>query len=541
MATRWTKEEDNYLIENYKDGNVKELPLLKHRSKEAIVRRATEFKLREYQNKDINKEFLKRLENENPYVFNNFEIISEYKKETEGIYLKDRFGIMKMQPRLLIKAKKVGIMSAVNKHKYFCNQLYEMGGEFSKLEVLSEYNGASKYVLLKDKYGLCNAKPMNIINKKTLPTIKSAVNKESYYLEQVKESNFEFYNDILEIGEYDNTDNIRIKTRHGWLLANKTSVLLGFAPTIVYAEDKDEYVRSMAREVHPTGYDYSKLKFSGKIKEKHEIYCNTHGYFSQDLTCHITMGQNCPQCVINQNAKIRTKSMDEFLNELKIKNKTAFESLEFIEEYKNSNAAILAKDKFGLINVFPSTVLNGGMPTIQCAVDKTNYVKNKIYDKRGSVYDLSKFTFGNTMDDKSIAVCEKHGEFTISPYDLMRYVGCPMCNMSVGEEKILMFLKLNNIIHEPQYRFKECKSIKPLPFDFYIPQHNLCIEFQGIQHYQVVDAFDGEVGFEKRKVNDNIKREFCKHNSIELLEIKYTEIKNIEEILKNKLSNQIGE
>ena len=68
-------------------------------------------------------------------------------------------------------------------------------------------------------------------------------------------------------------------------------------------------------------------------------------------------------------------------------------------------------------------------------------------------------------------------------------------------------------------------------FDFYLPKFEMVIEFQGEQHYKSVEYFGGDEAFEKRKHYDDLKKEWCKSNGIRLLEISYTDIDNIEEIL----------
>ena len=93
----------------------------------------------------------------------------------------------------------------------------------------------------------------------------------------------------------------------------------------------------------------------------------------------------------------------------------------------------------------------------------------------------------------------------------------------------------NNIYYEKEKCFDGCKDERMLPFDFYIPQYNVCIEYQGQQHYHPVEVFKGEVGFEIRQKHDNMKRGFCKENNIKLIEIPYWEYDNIEKILKDKL------
>jgi hypothetical protein len=94
-----------------------------------------------------------------------------------------------------------------------------------------------------------------------------------------------------------------------------------------------------------------------------------------------------------------------------------------------------------------------------------------------------------------------------------------------------LFLEENNIQYEPQKRFENCKFKKALPFDFYLPNYNLCIEYNGEQHYISVNYFGGDEALEKTKIKDNIKRNFCYDNNIGFIEINYLDFGNIETLL----------
>lgn len=94
---------------------------------------------------------------------------------------------------------------------------------------------------------------------------------------------------------------------------------------------------------------------------------------------------------------------------------------------------------------------------------------------------------------------------------------------SKGERFIESILKENHIDFDPQHRFSDCKHKRELPFDFFLPDYNTCIEYQGVQHYQPVEWFyDDENTFEDRQARDQIKREYCKDNGISLIEIPYS-------------------
>jgi hypothetical protein len=64
-----------------------------------------------------------------------------------------------------------------------------------------------------------------------------------------------------------------------------------------------------------------------------------------------------------------------------------------------------------------------------------------------------------------------------------------------------------------------------------LPDYNICIEYDGIQHFESVDYFGGELGFINTQMRDNIKNEYCKNNNIKLIRIPYWDYENIDQIL----------
>ncbi len=94
------------------------------------------------------------------------------------------------------------------------------------------------------------------------------------------------------------------------------------------------------------------------------------------------------------------------------------------------------------------------------------------------------------------------------------------------------FLEENNIKYIREYRFNDCKYKKPLPFDFYLPDYNICIEIDGEQHYYeksfryFKNGEFSEEDFNKIKIRDNIKTNYCLNNNIKLIRLKYNVIRN---------------
>lgn len=159
-------------------------------------------------------------------------------------------------------------------------------------------------------------------------------------------------------------------------------------------------------------------------------------------------------------------------------------------------------------------------------ITKANIKHNYLYDYSITNYDGS----SNKVD----IICKKHGTFSQVANTHLSGCGCPKCNNSIGELIIEDYLLRNNINFIEQYKFDECFNRSKLPFDFYLPDFNTCIEYDGEFHYKDFGFND----LESQKNNDNIKNNFCKKNNIRLIRIPYTEKDNISEILySNKLNN----
>ena len=105
---------------------------------------------------------------------------------------------------------------------------------------------------------------------------------------------------------------------------------------------------------------------------------------------------------------------------------------------------------------------------------------------------------------------------------------------SVGEKRIREWLDKNKISYEKEKRFKDCRDKRPLPFDFYLSEYNLIIEFDGIQHFKPIR---GEESYRITREHDKIKNEYCTINNINLIRIKYDQFYKIDEILEKTIND----
>lgn len=111
---------------------------------------------------------------------------------------------------------------------------------------------------------------------------------------------------------------------------------------------------------------------------------------------------------------------------------------------------------------------------------------------------------------------------------------------SKGEQKIKDIFRNNQINFISQYTFKDCinpKTNRKLPFDFYLPDYNCCIEYDGIQHFKCIRAsWDTQEDFQERTFRDTIKNKYCKEHNIALIRIPYWDFDKITfDYLKEKI------
>lgn len=259
--------------------------------------------------------------------------------------------------------------------------------------------------------------------------------------------------------------------------------------------------------------------------------CKIDGFQWAARPYSILQGKGCPMCA--GNAK---RTHEKYVEELSFVNP----NIEPTEKYINTDTPILHQCKTcrHSWSIKPNHTLSGhGCP--MCGFKSSADGKRKSQDQ----YIQELFYVNPNIEIVGEYInyttpllhrCKKCGnEWEAKPIHTMRGHGCTMCNESHGERSISQWLNYNNIEYISQYRFENCRDKYSLPFDFYLPQHNICIEYNGRQHYEPTDFFGGEDAFKIRQQHDDIKKNYCQNNNIDLLCISYQQ--NIEEELNKFL------
>ena len=271
-----------------------------------------------------------------------------------------------------------------------------------------------------------------------------------------------------------------------------------------------------SKNVHGDKYDYSKVEYTG-ANNKVCIICPEHGEFWQKPISHIR-GNGCPIC----NPKKKVSEEDIIKRFITIHgDKYDYSKV----EYKNiSNKVCIICPEHGEFWQDPHNHLKGsGCPI--CGKIKQDKKKNILQNEwikranevHNNKYDYSKLVYTGCYN-KVCIICPKHGEFWQVANSHLRGSGCPKCKTSFLEKTVIKFLANHNIDYIHQYYPKFLNDGKGhQSLDFYLPEYNVAIECQGVQHYKPVKVFGGEEQLKKQIELDNKKKKLCKENGVKLL------------------------
>lgn len=186
-----------------------------------------------------------------------------------------------------------------------------------------------------------------------------------------------------------------------------------------------------------------------------------------------------------------------------------------------------------------SKVYNGGIKSCGCIRHLNKGLKN------GHSVDLTGKVFGHLIalfpTDKRVngkilwhCRCDCGNEVDIQSAHLTsgHTKSCGHIK-SEGEQKIKNLLTKMRILFFQEYTFIDCinpKTGRRLRFDFFLPQYNTLIEYDGSQHFIVKErGWYTEEELIYIQERDAIKDKYCKDHNIRLIRIPYTDFLMIDD------------
>lgn len=285
----------------------------------------------------------------------------------------------------------------------------------------------------------------------------------------------------------------------------------------------EEFIQDVKDKV---GEDYTVLsKYTisrGKVKVKHRTCGNIYEVVANSLLA----GRRCPKCNGNK-ASHKTTSM--FKKEIYALVKDEYRVLgDYIN--RSTNIRIEHKNCGRKYEVEPGNFLHGSR-CVECYYDSVRLKQNEVVERvKKSLGEDYKVISDYRSSQEKIKVYHQicGEEFKVRYSDIIqKRSGCPHCNQSRGEQDVASYLKTKNIPYEFGKKFDDLRHIFQLSYDFYLPKHNILIEFQGEQHFRPKNFGNesrevAEENFQKQIIRDKIKRDYAKNNGYNLLEPDYT-------------------
>lgn len=292
-------------------------------------------------------------------------------------------------------------------------------------------------------------------------------------------------------------------------------------------KSEEDYIKELAIK-NPTIKLCDKY-INSKTPVKH--YCTIHNVFLDITPGSALQGSGCTFCCKERISNALKKSEYEYILELAAKNPT----VKLRGKYLGSD--ILTEHYCEIhqiaFKITPAHALRG-YGCSKCHIERCSQCQPK--SEAQYVEELAQIHPHIILIDKyinsitpTLHECLIHQfKWKPTPNNLLSGKGCPKCRESQGEKQITLWLRRNSIENIFQKRFTDCRNVYTLPFDFYIPELNICIEYQGEQHYRPVNfggITDEEAynNFLITQHHDEIKRDYCTKNNIHLICIPYWE------------------
>lgn len=255
----------------------------------------------------------------------------------------------------------------------------------------------------------------------------------------------------------------------------------------------------------------------------------------------------CPTCSAISDAKRKLKTTETFINEAINVHGDKYD-YSFVEYAYCTKKVSIKCNKCGFtFDQKPAHHLSGS-GCLNCnrirqgdrkRLTKEQFIQRAIED-HGDKYDYRDVAYVDSKHKVKV-VCKSCGKtYSVRPDAHMSGTGCKCQIESQGEKAIKKVLDERGIRYKQEKTFEGCKRQRKLRYDFYLPDNNTLIEYDGRQHFY---PFYAE-GMSKKKAqrvldlqieSDRIKTEFAKNNGINLIRIKFTELAKVSCIIDSLL------
>lgn len=307
----------------------------------------------------------------------------------------------------------------------------------------------------------------------------------------------------------------------------------------------EEFLKK-AQSVHKGKFIYEKTNVDKRDEKGRVIItCHIHGDFLQQVNSHL-QGQGCPLC----SHRSKKYTVDEIKNKITEKYGDKYD-VSLIKEYKSNvqKLPLICKEhgyfeaNWNDLSHNHGCQICGRIRNYDSLRKTTEQFCKESKKIHGDKYDLSSVKYVNAFTHITLK-CNTCGNiFEITPHDHLKGRGCPNCNESHLENEVRVMLKQHNIKYIDRCNKKTFEWLNRQHLDFYLPEFNVCIECQGLQHFESIKFFGGDEKLKIREKRDENKKKLCEEHGIKILYFTHENYQTFlgEKIIKNKdsLLNEI--
>lgn len=317
----------------------------------------------------------------------------------------------------------------------------------------------------------------------------------------------------------------------------------------------NEEVVERLRELYGDDYDYTQVDYKNN-RTPITLRCKKHDVVLSRILQNLLKGWGCPACNKEQGktwANVVEKTYDPS------RRSERWTTERFIAESKAWHGE-------GFFYYSQCHYVNKDTPVTLIRIADGAVVKVRPYDhlRHDADYGIAQRYYQGTTDKEKIhflvrrleenienpiyvpmqkiersnkrfkCICPLHGEFYMSLHRIYSGNCCPECDgggESVGERNVRRYLQSKGIKFEQEYRIEDKKYFDTFArVDFYLPDLNTMIEFQGEQHYKIANKAitHGSRKWQSQKKRDNHLRRYAADHNVRLIEVPYTYRSNVD-------------
>jgi len=313
-----------------------------------------------------------------------------------------------------------------------------------------------------------------------------------------------------------------------------------------YRKTQEEYIESI-KIVHGDKYDTSMTVFTG-MGNRIQVKCKEHGIFTIKAN-NFLAGSNCPKCARITAIEKTTYDKDKWISKFKEVHGDKYDYSKFNPVHSQIKCTIICPIHGEFEQTPTGHSVGGGCEACgritaakaasKLPEEKFDYFFTKAKEVHGYKFEY----FPDSYEDYAVKTkikCKNKGHvFYQLPSSHLRGIGCPYCNLSKGEEFITEVLKNSNLDFKRQFSVTDSTTLRTFRYDFFLPVHNIFIEFHGRQHFEPVDYFGGIIGFEKTVERDDKKIKLAAKNKIPLIIFNHNHLRLPSEEFKDLIISSI--